>query len=161
MSDKRLVEMAVKSTLDHWVGDIAISLSQGGSSANPVRAYDLDDPSWERQGAAGSEHALVYQYTNLSEEPIHPLYGFTFLVGAKTTDDTGNYGITDLLTALREKLCLMDSVDLYDYSGDADDPLGDRQGVMVITGVNTGPQMFEKQSGIRLLAVDAKVIADG
>ena len=102
----------------------------------------------------------LYQYTLLSEAPRHPLYDVTFLVGAKTTDDAGNYAMTDLITDLGDLFKSGDSFELFDYSEveEGQDP-GGQIGVLVIGSVDTGPQMFEKQSGIRLLQIEGKVIA--
>ena len=157
---RRQVEMAFKSTLDKLVNDLAAELSAAAPSANPVRAFGLDDATNERQWQAGTEHALAYQYTLLSEAPRHPLYDVTFLVGAKTTDDAGNYAMTDLITDLGDLFKSGDSFELFDYSEveEGQDP-GGQIGVLVIGSVDTGPQMFEKQSGIRLLQIEGKVIA--
>lgn len=158
----RQIEMAFKSTLDFIVTGLAERLSIAHSAANPVFAFDLDDLANERQLQAGAEHALVFQYTNLAEDPIHPLYSVTFLVGAKTTADPGNYGMTDLLTDLRQEFPAMNHFSLYDYSAVGEgEELGPEMGVLVIQSVDTGPQMFEKQSGIRLLQVSGKVMAYG
>lgn len=156
----RRIELAFKSTLDWIINDLAIRLSEGLPSNNPVRAFDLDDSASERQVAAGSEHALVYQYTHLTG--TYPLHSVEFLVGAKTTADEGNYDMTTLLTDLRDVFREQASFDLHDYSevGEGEDP-GELLGTLVILDVGTGPQLFEKQSGVRLLSVSGKVMAYG
>lgn len=158
----RRTEISFKSTLDWIINDLAVKLSAALPPNNPVRAFDLDDAASERQIQAGAEHALVYQYTHLAEDPTHPLYEAQFLVGAKTTDDSGNYDMTTLLTDLRGIFPQGASFDLYDYSEveEGEDP-GPALGCLVIMSLGTGPQMFEKQSGIRLLAVSGKVMAYG
>lgn len=158
----RNIEMAFKSTLDWIINDLAIKLSADLPSNRPVKAFDLDDSASERQVQAGAEHALVYQYTHLGG--ADPLYSAEFLIGAKTTADAGNYDMTTLLTELRDLFrgdC-QSSFDLYDYSEveEGQDP-GEILGTLVIQDVGTGPQMFEKQSGVRLLAVTGKVMAYG
>lgn len=158
----RTIELAFKSTLDKLVTDLADKLTQLNPMQKQVFAFDLDDSANERQIQAGSEHALVYQYTNLSDDPAHPLYSAVFLVGAKTTADVGNYDMTTLLTDLRSLFFAQAYFDLYDYSAiEAGEDAGAVQGTLIIQSVDTGPQMFEKQSGIRLLEVHAKVMAYG
>lgn len=158
----RKIELAFKSTLDYQVSQLATRLSAALPAQNPVFYFDLDDSSTERQVQAGAEHALVYQYTHLAEDPTHPLYSVVFLVGAKTTSDEGNYDMTSLLTEVRSLFRLGMDCPLYDYSEieEGQQP-GLQEGVLIVQSVDTGPQMFEKQSGIRLLQVTGKVIADG
>lgn len=159
---RRQVEMAFKSTLDKLVGDLAVELSNASPAAQPVKAFDLDDATNERQWQAGGEHALCYQYTLLREDPRHPLYEVAFLVGAKTSDDAGNYAMTDLLTDLGDLFKSGDSFELYDYSDiEEGQDAGESIGALIIMDVDTGPQMFEKQSGIRLLQIGGKVMAYG
>ena len=66
----------------------------------------------------------------------------------------------DLITDLGDLFKSGDSFELFDYSEveEGQDP-GEQIGVLVIGSVDTGPQMFEKQSGIRLLQIEGKVIA--
>lgn len=158
----RKIELAFKATLDYQVSQLASSLSAANPANKPVLFFDLDDSSTERQVQAGAEHALVYQYTHLSEDPTHPLYSVLFLVGAKTTADEGNYDMTSLLTDVRSLFRTDMDCPLFDYSavGEGDDP-GEQEGVLIVQSVDTGPQMFEKQSGIRLLQITGKVIAYG
>lgn len=159
---RRQVEMGFKSTLDKLVNDLAIELSSASPAAQPVKAFDLDDSANEREWQAGGEHALCYQYTSLRESPRHPLYEAVFLVGAKTTDDAGNYAMTDLLTDLGDLFKSGDSFELFDYSEieEGQDP-GESIGVLIVGDVDTGPQMFEKQSGVRMLQISGKVMAYG
>lgn len=158
----RIIELAFKSTLDKLVNDLAAKLTELNPLQKQVFAFDLDDTASERAMHAGAEHALVYQYTNLATAPRHPLYSVDFLVGAKTTDDLGNYDMTTLLTDLGEVFAENLYYELYDYSdvGEGEDP-GEQLGTLMILSADTGPQLFEKQSGIRLLQISGKVVAHG
>lgn len=154
----RDVEISLKSTLDKLMGDLAVSLSTG----KPVFSFDLDDPANEREIQAGSDHALVYQYNSLAEEPRHPLYSASFLIGAKTTDDPGNYQMADLLVDLRDLFKVGDSFPVSDWSEvEEGAPAPEESGVLIIKSVQSTPQSFEKQSGIRLMQVQAQMISYG
>lgn len=157
--DKRDILMAFKSTLDRVVGDLAGQLSAAAPAANPVKFFDLDDHDGMRQVQAGAEHALVYQYVTLAPEPRHPLYGCSFLVGAKTSNDEGNYDMTSLMVDVNERFDIGSHHDLMDWSGDKAPT--DILGSMMITDCAPSAQMFENQSGIRLFQITAKVIAHG
>lgn len=159
MSD---ILMAFKSTLDNIVTSLAEELSAADiiSSANPVRSFDLDDNESNRQVQAGAEHALVYQYITLAPDPRHPLYEANFLVGAKTTDDEGNYDLTTLLNAVTQHFREDTFFDLYDWS-EADTTTGpptEILGCMMIINAVPAAQMFENQAGIRMLQITAKVM---
>lgn len=155
--ESRVILMAFKSSLDRIVGDLAIQLSAAAPAASPVKSFDLDDADGLRQVQAGTEHALVYQFITLAPDPRHPLYTCEFLVGAKTSNDSGNYAMTDLLTDVSELFTPGAFFQLMDWSG-ADEPT-EIIGSMMISDAVPSAQMFENQAGIRLLQVSGKVMA--
>lgn len=159
MSQERIIWMAVKSSLDKIVGDLADQLSLAAPAANPVRCFDLDDHEGLRQVQSGAEHALVYQLGTLPPAPRHPLYSCAFLVGVKTTDDPGNYAMADMLVDVGSLFTIDQTFDLMDWSGDVV-PV-DILGSLYITGCEPAPQVFEQQAGIRMFAVQGRVIANG
>jgi len=157
--DKREILMAFKSTLDRVVGDLAVELSAAASGANPVKSFDLDDHEGMRQVQAGAEHALVYQYVTLAPAPRHPLYECSFLVGAKTSNDEGNYDMTSLMVDIGERFDVGAFIDLMDWSGEFEPT--ETLGSLMITDCTPSAQMFENQAGIRMFQITGKVIAHG
>lgn len=161
MSDPRDILMAFKSSLDKLVGDLAEKLSLAAGGANPVFCFDLDDHDGMRQIQSGTEHALCYQYITLSPTPRHPLYECQFLVGAKTSNDSGNYDMTSLLTDVGDVFRPDAFFELFDWSVASADVSPTPAGVLIITDATPAPQLFENQSGIRLFQISGKVMADG
>lgn len=155
----REILMAFKSTLDKLVGDLAAELSAAAPSANPVKFFDMDDHEGLRQVQASAEHALVYQYMTLAEDPSHPLYQAEFVVGAKTSQDSGNYAMTDLLTDIQGRFTKGAYFDLMDYSGETMPT--ELLGSMMLISCTPSPQMFENSAGIRVFQISAKVMANG
>lgn len=156
--DRRDTLLHFKSTLDKMVGDFAEELSQQPGAA-VVASFDLDDHDSVRQMQASTEQALVYQILALDPEPRHPLYEAVFYVGAKTTSDPGNYDQTFLLTELSAKFDIGSYFDIADWSGDTAPT--ETSGAVMITACQPSPQSFENSSGIRVLQLSAKVMANG
>lgn len=159
MSGEREIWMALKSSLDKIVGDLAEQLSLTASAANPVRCFDLDDLEGLRQIQAGAEHALAYQLIALAPTPRHPLYSCEFLVGVKTTSDPGNYAMADLLGDVGSLFTSNSVFDLMDWSGDT--PPTEQLGSLYVLSAEPAPQVFEQQAGIRLYHVRGRVMANG
>lgn len=149
--------LAVKSTLDAVMNEIKTSFLATYPS---LLACDLDDTAETDNVLAGSAPALVWRINSLQEDPIDPLYHWKFLVGVKTTKDSGNYNLSDLMARLAAAMSAKrDTIIIMDYSGDLVDGLPtEKLGSVRITSVDTTPQQFDHQSGVRLLSINAKVI---
>jgi len=140
----------VKSTIDKAGVDIATVYGQG------VKFVDLNDMVNTQAMLASDDSAIVWELLTLEEDPIDPLWLMRFGIGAKTTADPGNYGLTDLLDAVHTKITKNGRMDLIDYS-----PTGDgvtKQGDMYFTDVSVDPQLYDKQSGIRLISIVARAV---
>ena len=140
----------VKSTIDKAGVDIAQAYGQG------VKFVDLDDMVNTQAMLSSEDSAVVWQMLTLDEDPVDPLWMIRFGIGAKTTADPGNYGLAELLDAIRTRITKRGKMDLYDYS-----PGGDgvtKQGDMYFVDVSVDPQLYDKQSGIRLISVTAKAV---
>jgi len=143
----------VKSTIDRSGVDIATAF--GGN----IKFVDLDDQVNVAGVMSGSESAIVWTLLSLDDAPVAPLYALHFGIGAKTTMDAGNYAMSDLLSAVSGVMAKGKTLPIKDYT-----PGGDgvtQVGTMTITDVSVDPQLFDKESGIRLISVTAMVVDDG
>ena len=143
----------VKSTIDKAGVDIAEAF--GGNT----QVIDLDDTVNTAELFASMDSAVVWTWLTLDDAPIAPLYVLNFGIGAKTTLDPGNYNLTDLLSAVSGVMQKGKTIPIMDYS-----PGGDgvtRRGTMTFTDISVDQQLFDKESGIRLISVTARVVDDG
>jgi hypothetical protein len=143
----------VKSTIDK--SGVTIAEGFGGDT----KFVDLDDTVNAAEVMAGAEAAIVWTMLSLEESPIAPLYTLNFGIGAKTTLDPGNYAMTDLLDAVGAVMKKGATIPIRDYSVGGDGTTS--QGTMTVTDISVDPQLFDKQSGLRLLSVTAMVVDDG
>jgi len=140
----------VKSTIDKAGVDIAQVFGQG------VKFVDLDDMVNTQAMLASDDSAIVWQLLTLDEDPVDPLWMIRFGIGAKTTTDPGNYGLAELLDAVHTRIKKHGKLDLFDFS-----PGGDgvtKEGDMYFVDVSVDPQLYDKQSGIRLISVTARAV---
>lgn len=139
----------VKSTIDKAGVGIAQNYGQG------VEFVDLNDMVNTQKMLATEAPAIVWEMLTLYDRD--PLYTLQFGIGAKTTADPGNYGLTDLLDAVHTEINKGDSLDIRDWT-----PGGDngalKHGYMFFTDVSVDPQLYDKQSGIRLISVTAQAV---
>ena len=143
----------VKSTIDRAGVDIANAF--GGNT----KFVDLDDTVNAAGVMAGTDSAIVWTMLGLDDAPRPPLYALHFGIGAKTTLDPGNYNLTDLVSAVSDVMEKGTTIAIRDYT-----PGGDgvtQRGTMTITDVAVDPQLFDKESGIRLISVTARAVDDG
>jgi hypothetical protein len=143
----------VKSTIDKYGVDIAQAYGNG------VAFLDLDDTVNAAEIMSGKVSAIVWTLLRMDEAPRAPLYALHFGIGAKTTLDAGNYNMSALLDAVGGIMAKGETLQIRDYSpgGDGVTP----QGTISITDVSVDPQLFDKESGIRLISVTAMVVNDG
>jgi len=143
----------VKSTIDKAGVDIAVAFGGG------TRFVDLDDTVNTAELFASDDPAIVWTWLSLDDSPVPPLYLLNFGIGAKTTLDPGNYSLTTLLGAVSGVMKKGSTLAIKDYSNDGDGTT--HRGTMTFTDVSVDQQLFDKESGIRLISVTARVVDDG
>ena len=143
----------VKSTIDKVGVDIATAFGGG------TKFVDLDDQVNVAGVMSGTESAIVWTLLSLDDAPVAPLYALHFGIGAKTTMDAGNYAMSDLLSAVSDVMAKGKTLPIKDYTPGGDGAT--QVGTMTITDVSVDPQLFDKESGIRLISVSARVVDDG
>jgi len=143
----------VKSTIDKAGVDIANAFGGG------TRFVDLDDSVNTAELLAGTDAAIVWTMLSLDDAPVPPLYLLNFGIGAKTTLDPGNYALADLLSAVSGVIKKGTTMPIKDYSPGGDGTT--QRGTMTFTDVSVDQQLFDKESGIRLISVIARVVDDG
>ena len=143
----------VKSTIDKSGVDIAEAVGGG------TQFVDLDDTVNAAGVMAGKDSAIVWTMLEMSDAPRHPLYTLHFGIGAKTTLDPGNYNLTDLVSAVSAILKKGNTIPVRDYTPGGDGAT--QRGTLTVTDVSVDPQLFDKESGIRLISVTAMAVDDG
>ena len=150
--------LAVKSTLDHEMASVVYPPLHAETA--DLQHCDLDDNTQTSDVLGNAKPAIVWRNLSFSEDPTDPLWSWKFLVGVKTTQDAGNYDLSALLTKLSGHFILhKHDLKVRDYSGDATPTVN--LGSVHIISVDTTPQQFDQQSGLRLIAINAKVIRCG
>lgn len=146
---------AVKTTLDA----LAHGMVEAVAAELPTikLAVALADDATDFEGVLKAvDPAVVYQVSRL--EGRAPKFDASFNIGVKTTDDGGHYLMTKLVAMLNATFYETASIPLHDYSGAAPGP---RLGTMLVTAAAVLPSQFDKQSNIRMMRVDAKVLCRG
>ena len=139
--------MEAKSTLDFLMYQL---LDKIQPEFPELKATDLDDVTRVAEVVGGTSPALVWKFGELEASPSDPLYTLSFYVGAKTTQDSGNYKLSDLLTHVSAQFAKDSSFEIRDYSGE---PVSDVTANTFIVSSGIAPQQFDHQSGMRLLQV--------
>ena len=144
----------MKSTIDKTAVDAAIQL--GGPGALFV---DLDDTLRSQEILSSEEDVLVWEVLSMDEAPSDPLWTVMFAMGAKTTIDPGRYSMMDMLSHINAVMPKGSSIDVIDYTPDGDGAT--KTGSMYITDVRMDNQMYDRQSGIRMILVAARAVRGG
>lgn len=149
----------LKSTVDKLVADKVAALLP----TYPTLSWAEVDDMAQTDAVFKSENpALIWQFGGLYPRPRAPMYDFEFLVGAKTTQDPGNYSLIRLLSAIREVFKPGASFIVHDYTlavGAPADPV--EYGFLMVGSNEIEPQKFDRQSGIRYATVAGKAVAYG
>ena len=140
--------LAVKSTIDREGKQLA-------SDLGIADFVDLDDPLLASKVLTGTSPALVWKFSGLLEDPIDPLYSLSFVIGVKTTSDPANYTMLDFVSRMKEVFRVGVFMEIKDWSKAVELPT--IHGSMYFTESGVEQQVSDKESGIRLLAVEAKV----
>ena len=143
---KALFTLALKSTIDKILADYA--------QLQGINVIDLDDPVLSSELFKSHADAVVWRLMTVTPEP-DPMYGVSFIVGARTVRDLSNYNLLSLVGGLSDTFDEGKSVPIYDYSGDT---VSDRKGVMLVTQVIMDPQIEKDNSGVRFVQIDGKCI---
>lgn len=140
---------AVKFTIDYYGKQLA-------SSMGIPDFVDLDDTVNVSGVLTSTKPCLVWRFTTMDEDPLDPLWYLTFVIGAKTTRDPSNYDMLGLMSGITEIFPVGESFFIRDWSGDTTPT--QKLGSMLITASGTDQQLQDVQSGVRLLAVEARLV---
>lgn len=140
--------VAVKSTVDKLAVDIAASLA--------IDFVEMDDTVNIDEKLASPADMIVYQMVGMEEAPRDPLWSLNIQVGGKTTGDSANYDLADIIAGIRVFISKGDYIDVMDYSGTVAPTV--KEGYIVFTDVAVDPQAFDGASGIRMLNINAGAV---
>lgn len=140
--------LKVKSSIDKMAHDIASSLA--------ITAVELDDITNVQDELASPADLVLFSIDDMQPAPADPLYVLRFQIGVKTTQDSGNYDLSTLLSVVQEEVALGDTFYLRDYST-VSMPTED-MAFMYVTDVQTEPQEFDGLAGIRMQRVFARIV---
>lgn len=149
--------MIVKSTLDRLVNDTVAKIAT--ATGNVVAVSEVEDVTNFETVLKDGAPAVLYQLMRLNPNPRAPRFEAVFNIGAKTTDDSGNYVLSEILGELQELFKPGNRFDLRDYSEAGLETVN--HGGMLITDGDINPQQFDKQSGIRTIGCKAAVLCNG
>lgn len=151
--------LMLKSTVDKLVNDKCAALL---ARFPTLQWAEVDDMAHTDEVFKSDEPALLWQFGALTPRPRAPMYDFEFAVGAKTTQDPGNYTLITLLSEIREVFAQGMDVQIYDYTLVATDPVSlVKRGYLMVASNEIESQKFDKQSGIRYAVVQGKVVSYG
>ena len=151
--------LMLKSTVDKLVNDAVEALKEKYPT---LQWAEVDDMAHTDEVFKSDEPALLWQFGGLTPRPRAPMYDFEFAVGAKTTQDPGNYTLIALLSEIREVFIQGRNFDIYDYTLEDTDPVSQvKRGYLVVASNEIESQKFDKQSGIRFAVVQGKVVSYG
>lgn len=151
--------MQLKSTIDRLVALKAQALL----GEHPTLQWaEVDDMAQTDKVFKADTPALLWQWGQLREHPKAPLYACDFAVGAKTTNDPGNYILLKLLGEIRDVFATDADYRVFDYTMPATEPadITDR-GVIRICSNEIDEQGFDRQSGVRYAVIRAAVVKRG
>jgi hypothetical protein len=138
-------KLAVKSTLDKIMKDVADSLS--------ISFFDLDGVALVSDVFESEASALAWSLLTFHDAPVPPMYFIEFESGGKTSNDISQYISMSIVDAISDKFCSGKSYDIMDYSGQSQPTkvLGN----MYISGCGVAPAQTDRGSGLRLVRIQA------
>ncbi|RKX81771.1 MAG: hypothetical protein DRP70_17330 [Spirochaetes bacterium] len=137
----------VKSTLDKTMYGLKTTLE---GDYPGLQALDIDNVEEFEVEMGSTAPAVLWQFSMLDPSPFDPLYKGSFLVGVKTTRDSGNYQLTALTAELFKVFQVGEQFPVGDYSG-VSEVLN--KGVLTVTSIVLAPQQFDNQHSIRTCTV--------
>lgn len=141
--------LSLKSTLDKLVFDLATD--------NSLAYVDLDGAYLSPDVMESTASALAWSLTTFSGNPQPPLYRLEFHVGGKTSDDPAQYKSLDIVSLITDLFAPDSYFDILDYSGEGTPTI--KLGQLHVTSSESLPAQFDKVSGLRLVRVNAQVVA--
>ena len=141
-------ELALKSTIDRACTGLAEDIE--------LKQYvDMDDLVNTQAAYANEDSALLWQFMSLDESPIDPLYNLYFMVGVKTALDPANYEMMRFLSAVKRVFKKGESLEIREYSGELEPT--EALGSIYFTDTNLENQVVDKDRGVRMITVEARV----
>ena len=155
-----LFELALKSTMDYLCGQVAESIRKSGDpDLVDLLSDGLDNLVTIDANAKNKNPAILWQMGHLKPAPLAPLFEVGFSIGVKTTSDDANYVMSKVLSMLANQFKATFSFEIFDYSVLEEDLQGQQPlGVIFITDTSSSPMLFDNQSGLKLLDLQAKVM---
>lgn len=150
MSD---IFMALKSTMDRQMNDLAQSLS---GQFPGIDFSEIDDTVDTEPARKTSAPCLLYSVSSPTETPRAPLYSAMVAVGVKTVQDKGNYTLSEILTILTDTFKAGYRLQLLDYSATSGQPVP--RGTMLVTKTNIDYQKFDSVAGVRMIAMQVRIV---
>lgn len=147
MSSPSLV-IAAKATIDRAGSDLAVSLGIADF-------VDMDDTVNVARVLTGSEPTLLWRFLTMDEAPSDPMYHLMFLIGIKTTSDPANYMLLEFISGVKATFSVGSSLDIYNWSAAVHDV---KLGNMLFTNSGVDAQVMDRESGVRMLTVEAMVL---
>lgn len=138
---------AFKSTIDKIGYDIA--------QIRSLPFIDLDDLSASEGLFKTSRDAIVWEFLGFSPAPTEPLYDFGFRIGSRTVNDAANYNCLTLVDDLSKEFYVNSRHPIQDLTGAV---AGPELGYLIVGDIRVDPQMYDKQSGIRMVLVTGKCV---
>lgn len=146
--------LSIKSTIDKMMFDVTNDLLMDG--VTDIRTADLDDVQQTSEVLGGDMPAVVYQFQDAAEEPRDPLWRVNFMVGAKTTADSGNYKLHRLHSRITSLFPVGSDFKIMNYAQDSSPSVVEAIATVVDTEVL--PQQFDQQAGIRISRIGIRVM---
>lgn len=149
----------VKSTLDKLMWDLVAAIAlEDPANYSTLGGLDMDDIVDTDELIKSQKPLLLWQHISLAPKPRDPLYTFEFMVGAKTSNDKGNYLLANLSMRVQNAFKVDTFLDVQDYSGDTAVP---GKGYLTVVSLSQAPQVFDNVAGIRMwqaMAIGARKI---
>ena len=146
--------LSIKSTIDKAMYDVSEELRVSG--VLDIRTADLDDVQQTSEVLGGTMPAVVYQFQDAGEDPRDPLWMVNFMIGAKTTADSGNYELHRLHSKITSKFPVGSDFKIMNYAQDSSP--GEIEGIATVVEMEVLPQQFDQQAGIRISRVGVRVM---
>lgn len=143
--------LVVKSTLDYLAKQVADSKG--------LPFIDLASPEFDTAVTGSDQPAICWEFADLREDPIDPLWTVSFEIGAMTFLDPAQYVSLDIVGAIADAFRQGTIFVVKDYSG-VNMPT-QVLGRGFITSSMITPQQSDKITGIRFVSVTARITRTG
>jgi len=148
------VAILVKSTLDKVMLDLVDTLRARGGDWRRIKGVEMDDVTQVDSILKAKNPVIVWSFESVQPSPHDPLYTATFLAGARTVSDVGNYKLSDLSAEIHNLFEKGKTIPLGDYRGHS---AIEGRGSLYVTGISLDPQVFDHVAGIRFWSITSRV----